>query len=86
MSAARGAAGAECSAQVHVQGSAAGIPAPPRATLTRAYATWLYRERHLVEGGSNTLKHVRRICSRFDPVDRAYLGFIPFVCALIWLR
>ncbi|MGZ3598944.1 MAG: IS5/IS1182 family transposase, partial [Ktedonobacterales bacterium] len=40
----------------------------------------------LVECCINTLKHFRRIFSRFDKLDRSFLGFVHFVCALIWLR
>ena len=54
--------------------------------IKRAYDTWLYRERHLVECCINKLKHFRRIFSRFDKLDRSYLGFLHFICALIWLR
>jgi hypothetical protein len=32
------------------------------------------------------IKHFRRIFSRFDKLDRSYLGFLGFVAALIWLR
>jgi hypothetical protein len=28
----------------------------------------------------------RRIFSRFDKLDRSYLGFVQFVCALAWLQ
>ncbi len=52
----------------------------------RDYDTWLYRERHLIECCINKLKHFRRIFSRFDKLDRSYLGFVHFVCALLWLR
>ncbi len=82
----RGSAGAECIAHVHAQGSEAVIPPHQSATIQHAYDTWLYRERHLVECCINKLKHFRRIFSRFDELDRSYLGFIHFVCALIWLR
>jgi transposase len=54
--------------------------------LPTEYDTWLYRERHLVECCFNKLKHFRRIFSRFDKLDRSYLGFVQFVCAPVWLR
>lgn len=62
------------------------IPPHQRTKILREYDTWLYRERHLVECLINKLKHFRRIFSRFDKLDRSYLGFLHFVCALIWLR
>lgn len=82
----RGYAGADFIAHVRAQGSEAVIPPHQSAKIKRAYDTWLYRERHLVECCINQLKHFRRIFSRFDKLDRSYLGFIHFVCALIWLR
>ena len=82
----RGYAGADFIAYVQAQGSEAVIPPHQRAKVNRDYDTWLYRERHLVECCFNKLKHVRRIFSRFDKLDRSFLGFVHFVCALVWLR
>ena len=62
------------------------IPPHPRAKQTRAYDHWWYRERHLVECFINKIKHFRRVFSRFDKLARRYLGFLHFVCTLIWLR
>ena len=33
-----------------------------------------------------TIKHYRRIFSRFEKLDTRYLGFLHFTAALIWLR
>jgi transposase len=82
----RGYAGAAFLAYVQAPGSEAVIPPHPSATVQRAYDTWLYRERHLVECCINKLKHFRRLFSRFDKLDRSYLGFLYFVCTLLWLR
>ncbi|NJL55724.1 transposase [bacterium] len=54
--------------------------------MKRDYDTWRYRERHLVECFINKIKHFRRIFSRFEKLDRSYLGFLQFVSVLIWLR
>ena len=62
------------------------IPPHQRAKVLRDYDTWLYRERHLVECFINKIKHFRRLFSRFEKLDRSYLGFLHFVSALIWLR
>ena len=61
---------------------------PPRANRkqARAYDTYLYRERHLIECFFNKIKYYRRIFSRFDKLDSRYLGFLSFASALIWLR
>jgi len=82
----RGYAGAEFNAYPHAQGCEAVIPPHQRAKVKRAYDTWRYRERHLVECCFNKLKHCRRIFSRFDTLDCFSLGFVQFVCTLVWLR
>lgn len=82
----RGYAAADLIAYVQERGSEAVIPPHQRAKIQRDYDTWLYRERHLIECCINKLKHFRRLFSRFDTLDRSYLGFVHFVCALIWLR
>ncbi len=82
----RGYAGAAFVAHVEAQGSEAVIPPHQSAKVKRVYDTWLYRERHLIECCFNKLKHFRRNFSRFDKLDRSFLGFVQFVCALVWLR
>ena len=61
---------------------------PPRSNRKEPhpYDEYLYRERHLVECFIGRIKHYRRIFSRFEKLDRSYLGFLHFVGALIWLR
>ena len=61
---------------------------PPRSNrqTPRDYDKHLYRERHLAECFMSKIKYYRRIFSRFDKLDRRYLGFLCFVGALIWLR
>jgi transposase len=68
------------------RGIEAVIPPHQRATILREYDTWLYRERHLVECFINKIKHFRRLFSRFDKLDRSFLGFLHLVGSLIWLR
>lgn len=62
------------------------IPPHQRAKVLREYDEWVYRERHLVECFINKIKHFRRIFSRFEKLDRSYMGFLHFVSTLIWLR
>ena len=61
---------------------------PPRKNRkeSREYDQHLYKERHLVECFINKIKHYRRILSRFEKLDKRFLGFLSFVGALIWLR
>jgi hypothetical protein len=76
-------AGAPFIAHLQARGCEAVIPQHQRATIKRAYDTWLYRERHLVECCINKLKHFRRIFSLFDKLDRL-LGLSPFhLCAYL---
>jgi transposase len=55
-----------------------------------AYARFVeagsYQERHLMECFINTIKHYRRIFSRFEKLAGRYLAFLHFVRMLIWLR
>jgi transposase len=69
-----------------MRGIEAVIPPHQCAKVLRDYDQWLYRERHLVECFINKIKHFRRIFSRFEKLDRSYLGFLHFVSVLIWLR
>ena len=71
---------------VLAQGMEPVIPPHPRASQTRGYDRWLYRERHLVECFINKIKHYRRVFSRYDKLASRFLGFVQFVSALIWLR
>jgi transposase len=41
---------------------------------------------HLIECFFGKIKHFRRIFSRFDKTSEAFMGFLNFVGALIWLR
>jgi transposase len=82
----RGYATADFMEYLLVHGIEAVIPPHQRAKILHAYDKWLYRERHLVECFINKIKHFRRIFSRFEKLDRSYLGFLHLVSALICLR
>ena len=68
------------------RGIEAVIPPHQCANILREYDQWLYRERHLIECFINKIKHFRRIFSRFEKLDRSFMGFLHFVGTLIWLR
>jgi len=61
---------------------------PPRSNrkIKREVDYHLYKERHLVECFFSKIKHFRRIFSRFDKMAEAYMGFLAFASAIIWLR
>jgi transposase len=52
----------------------------------RKIDNWHYKERFLVEAFFSKMKHFRRVFSRFDKTVSAFLGFLHFVGALIWMR
>ena len=61
---------------------------PPRSMRKnpRGYDKTLYKERNLIERMFNKLKHWRRVATRYDKTDSAFLGFIHLASALIWPR
>jgi transposase len=71
---------------VHERGAVPVIPPRSNRKTPREYDAHLYKERHLVECFINKLKYYRRIFSRYDKLAQAYLGFLHFASALIWLR
>lgn len=62
------------------------IPARKNRKEQREYDQHLYKERHVVECFFNKIKHYRRIFSRFDKLDKRFLGFLSLAGTLIWLR
>jgi transposase len=62
------------------------IPPAKNRKVKREYDKHLYKERHLVECFIGKIKQYRRIFSRFDKLDRRYLGFLSFTATLIWLK
>ena len=71
---------------IEEMGAVSVIPSRINSKQPREYDLYLYQERHLVECFFNKIKWFRRIFTRFEKLDRNYLGFLSFVSALIWLR
>lgn len=61
---------------------------PPRSQrkAPRIYDIELYKERNLIERMFNKLKHFRRVATRYDKLDVAYLGFVLFASIYLWLK
>ncbi len=61
---------------------------PPRSNRTEAieYDTTQYRGRNCVERLINRLKQFRRIATRYDKLDLAFLAFIHLAAALVMIR
>jgi transposase len=62
------------------------IPPKKNRKFKRDYDEHVYKERHLIECFFGKIKHFRRVFSRFDKTATAFMSFLQFVGALIWLR
>ena len=65
-----------------------GIPViPPRVTSPKVPCDYaLYCERNLIERFFQKIKHFRRIATRYDQTQRAFMSFLSLVSAFIWTR
>jgi len=61
---------------------------PPRSIrkTPREYDTELYKERNLIERMFNKLKNFRRVATRYDKLDIAYIGFVLVAGIYLWLK
>lgn len=61
---------------------------PPRSQrkTPRDYDQALYKERNLIERMFNRLKHFRRVSTRYDKLDIAYLAFAFLAGIYLWLK
>jgi transposase len=61
---------------------------PPRSQrkTPRNYDRELYKERNLIERMFNKLKHFRRVATRYDKLDIAYLAFAFIAGIYLWLQ
>ena len=62
------------------------IPSRARKKVSREYEQDLYKERNLIERMFNKLKHFRRVATRYDKLDIAYLGFVFLAGIYLWLK
>lgn len=60
---------------------------PPRSNRLeqREYDRHWYKDRNLVERFFNRIKQFRRIATRYEKLDRNFMGFLDMVCAYVWL-
>jgi transposase len=47
---------------------------------------FLYKARHLVENLFKDLKNFRRMATRYDKLDVAYLSFVHLASVCLWLK
>ncbi|MBL3284899.1 IS5 family transposase domain protein [Rickettsiales endosymbiont of Paramecium tredecaurelia] len=62
------------------------IPSRARRKVPREYDEELYKERNLIERMFNKLKHFRRVATRYDKLDIAYLGFVFIAGIYRWIK
>ncbi len=67
-------------------GMEAVIPSNRSRSQAIPYDAELYKERHLVECYINKIKHFRRIATRYEKTDTAYMAMLFLVGAVIWMR
>jgi transposase len=68
------------------QGCCPVIPSRKYIKRPRKIDKDLYKERFLIEAFFSKIKYFRRVFSRFDKTTSAFLGFIHFASALIWMQ
>jgi putative transposase len=73
-------------AAVAALGAEAVIPSQPRRRTARPVNLVCYRQRNQIERLMSRLKQFRRVATRYDKTASSYLGFVHFICALLWLR
>jgi len=61
------------------------IPSKANRIVQRECDWWLYKERHLVECFFQKIKWFRRVATRYDKSDDAFLGFVHLaaICILV---
>jgi transposase len=66
------------------RGAIAVIPSKANRLVQRDTDWWLYKERHLVECFFQKIKWFRRVATRYDKSDDAFLGFVYLaaICSL----
>ena len=67
-------------------GAEAVIPQRARRKIKREYDTYLYKERNLIERMFNKIKHFRRVATRYDKLDLAYMAFVLISGIYLWLK
>ena len=70
---------------VTAEGRQAVMPPCSNRLQQREHNRHLDQERHLSECFINKFKHGRRVFSCFAKLGKNYVGFLSFVCAIIWL-
>ena len=62
------------------------IPSKSNRNTPRSFDRDLYKERNLIQRVFNTIKHFRRVATRYDKTASAYLAFVTLAGICIWLK
>jgi transposase len=73
-------------ALVNEQGAWANIPPKRNRKDPICFSPRLYRARNRVERFFNSIKHCRRVATRYDKLAANYLAFVQLASIRLWLR
>jgi transposase len=73
-------------ALVNEQGAWANIPPKRNRKDPICFSPHLYRARNRVERFFNSIKHCRRVATRYDKLAANYLAFVQLASIRLWLR
>lgn len=68
------------------QGGAYTIPPQSNVKEPWTYDAWIYKERHLIECFFQKIKWFRRVSTRYDKSDSAFLAFVYLAATMILLK
>ncbi|MBN7786243.1 transposase, partial [Ponticoccus gilvus] len=71
---------------IAVHGGRGHIPTQRDRKVQRTVDAALYRKRNLVERYFNTLKHFRKVATRYEKTARNYLAAVLLASTRLWLR
>ena len=71
---------------IRSSGAEPSIPSTSQRTVRRSVDMAIYKQRNLVERFFCSLKHFRRIATRFDKLARNFLAAVLLASTRLWLR
>ena len=72
----------------HIEEAGMEAVIPPNRSRSQfiPYDKDVYKERNIVERFINKIKHFRRIATRYEKTDTAYMAMLFLAGAVIWMR
>ena len=71
---------------IAAQGGRGHIPTQRDRKAQRPVDPVLYRTRDLIKRFFNTLKHVRKVATRYEKPGQSYRAGVPFALSRLWMR